>query len=145
MDRLTFTHTVHRRDLALTAARALVLFWMGVAMVAIIWALSLPVWVWAVLAVAWVAQATRPYWEDGDNVVAVLRVTDEFLIIQDRRTTTGEARTVALGDIVEVNHIGSFVAVRCQDDHRDGTSVGFKAAAPLVRRIREAVAAAKQA
>mgnify|MGYP003624321899 FL=1 len=141
---MNFTHTVHRRDLAVTAGRALVLFWMGAAMATIVWALSLPVWAWAVLAVAWVAQATRPYWENGDNVVAVLRVTDEFLIIQDRRTKEGEARTVALRDIVEVSHIGSIVAVRCQDDHRDGTSVGIKAASALADRIREAVAAAKQ-
>lgn len=145
MDRLTFTHTVHRRDLALTAARALVLFWMGAAMIAIIWALSLPAWAWAVLAVAWVAQATRPFWENADDVVAELRVTDEFLIIQDRRTKSGEARAVALRDIVEVSQIGSLVAVRCQDDHRDGTTVGTKAASALADRIRDAVAAAKQA
>lgn len=144
MDRLTFIHTVHRRDLALTAVRAMVLFWMGAAMVAIVWALSLPVWTWIVLAVAWMAQATRPYWENADSVIAVLRVTDEFLIIQDRRTKSGEARAVALRDIVEVSHVGSLVAVRCRDDSRDGTSVGSKAAAALADRIREAVAAAKQ-
>ncbi|MBM1865173.1 hypothetical protein [Pseudosulfitobacter pseudonitzschiae] len=128
----------------MTAGRVLVLFWMGAAMAAIVWALSLPVWAWAVLAVAWIAQATRPYWENGDNVVAVLRVTDEFLIIQDRRTKSGESRAVALRDIVEVSHIGSIVAVRCHDDHRDGTSVGIKAASTLADRIREAVATAKQ-
>jgi hypothetical protein len=140
---IVLTHTVYRRDLAFTAARALVLFWTGAAMVVIVWALSLPVWASVVLAVAWTAQASRPFWDNGDTVVAVLRLSDEYLMIQDRRSKAGEARAIALRDVAEVTHIGSLVAVRCKDDSRDGTTVGIRAASTLAKRIRKAVTSAQ--